>query len=60
MDPQNFILSHLQLFVIVVVGREHVKDLLVINLDEAARYCLSREVSFENVMQHARNNTPII
>ena len=57
MDPQNSILSHLQLFMEVVIRREHVKDLLIVNLNKTASYCLSRHVLLENIVQHSRDNT---
>jgi hypothetical protein len=56
-DPQNFILSHLQLFVEVVIRREHVKDLLIVNLNKTASYYLSRHVLLEHIMQNSRNDT---
>lgn len=60
MDPQNFILSHLKLFMEVVIRREHVKDLLIVNLNKTTSYYLSRHVLLEHIMQHSRDDTFLI
>jgi hypothetical protein len=44
----------------VIVRREHIKDLLIVNLNETASYYLSRDALLEDVMQHARNDAFVI
>lgn len=41
----------------VVIRREHVKDLLIVNLNKTASYYLSRHVLLEHIVQHSRDNT---
>ena len=41
----------------IVVRREHVKDFLIVNLDETASYYLSWDVLLKDVMQYSRNDT---
>ena len=41
----------------IVVRREHVKDLLIVNLDETASYYLSWDVLLKDVMQYSRNDS---